>query len=235
MKLNYVLTGTVTTAGPQPWHHCPLSNLRLQRRTWYMEGLPQATLSVCRSSPSGASNLLYSSSKRFCRSTLIDWRNTGITLTRWVMEMINVCVCVCVCVHVCEWVIWGGGQVMYVFIVCVCMCTCVWVGYLGWGGQVMYVFIVCVCVCARMHTCVHTCISVHIMLMCWWCFFVFCLFFVLGWRGVYICVRVCVCVWGGLVGTMCQDSRLLYYLIRGLKTWLNINHITVHNNKYFIF
>ena len=26
------------------------------------------------------------------------------------------------------------------------------------------------------------------------------------------------------------DSRLLYYLIREFKTWLNINHITVHNN-----
>ena len=25
-------------------------------------------------------------------------------------------------------------------------------------------------------------------------------------------------------------SRLLYYLIREIKTWLNINHITVHNN-----
>ena len=32
-----------------------------------------------------------------------------------------------------------------------------------------------------------------------------------------------------------QDSRLLYYLIREIKTWLNINHITVHNNTYFIF
>ena len=27
-----------------------------------------------------------------------------------------------------------------------------------------------------------------------------------------------------------HDSRLLYYLIREIKTWLNINHITVHNN-----
>ena len=27
-----------------------------------------------------------------------------------------------------------------------------------------------------------------------------------------------------------QDSRLLYYLISEIKTWLNINHITVHNN-----
>ena len=26
------------------------------------------------------------------------------------------------------------------------------------------------------------------------------------------------------------ESRLLYYLIREFKTWLNINHITVHNN-----
>ena len=25
-----------------------------------------------------------------------------------------------------------------------------------------------------------------------------------------------------------QDSRLLYYLIREIKTWLNINHITTH-------
>ena len=27
-------------------------------------------------------------------------------------------------------------------------------------------------------------------------------------------------------------SRLLYYLIREIKTWLNINHITVHNNIF---
>ena len=27
-----------------------------------------------------------------------------------------------------------------------------------------------------------------------------------------------------------QDSRLLYHLIREIKTWLNINHITVHDN-----
>ena len=32
-----------------------------------------------------------------------------------------------------------------------------------------------------------------------------------------------------------QDSRLLYYLIREMKTWLNVNHITVHNNTYCIF
>ena len=30
-------------------------------------------------------------------------------------------------------------------------------------------------------------------------------------------------------------SRLLYYLIREIKTCLNINHITVHNNTYCIF
>ena len=30
-----------------------------------------------------------------------------------------------------------------------------------------------------------------------------------------------------------QDSRLLYYFVREIKTWLNINHITVHNNAYF--
>ena len=29
-----------------------------------------------------------------------------------------------------------------------------------------------------------------------------------------------------------QDSRLLYYHIREIKTWLDINHITVHNNTY---
>ena len=29
-------------------------------------------------------------------------------------------------------------------------------------------------------------------------------------------------------------SRLLYYLIREIKTWLNINHITVHNNMTHI-
>ena len=27
-----------------------------------------------------------------------------------------------------------------------------------------------------------------------------------------------------------QDSKLLYYFIREIKLWLNINHITVHNN-----
>ena len=32
-----------------------------------------------------------------------------------------------------------------------------------------------------------------------------------------------------------QDSRLLYYLIREIKTRLNINYITVHNNTYCIF
>ena len=26
-----------------------------------------------------------------------------------------------------------------------------------------------------------------------------------------------------------------YYLIREIKTWLNINHITGHNNGYFMF
>ena len=35
--------------------------------------------------------------------------------------------------------------------------------------------------------------------------------------------------------TVIQDSRLLYYLIRKSKMWLNINHFTVHNNTYFIF
>ena len=37
-----------------------------------------------------------------------------------------------------------------------------------------------------------------------------------------------------LVQTL-QDSRLLYYLIREIKMWLNSNHITVPNNTYFIF
>ena len=31
-----------------------------------------------------------------------------------------------------------------------------------------------------------------------------------------------------------QDSRLLYNLIREIKTWLNINYITVHNNILYI-
>ena len=36
--------------------------------------------------------------------------------------------------------------------------------------------------------------------------------------------------------TCFQDSRSLYYLIREIKTWLNINHITaVHSSTYFIF
>ena len=34
---------------------------------------------------------------------------------------------------------------------------------------------------------------------------------------------------------MIRDSRLIYYLIREIDTWLNINHITVHNNTYCIF
>jgi len=33
----------------------------------------------------------------------------------------------------------------------------------------------------------------------------------------------------------CQDSRLLYYFIREIKMWLNINPITVHNNTYILF
>ena len=41
---------------------------------------------------------------------------------------------------------------------------------------------------------------------------------------------VCVCFLFGL-----GDSRLLYYPVREIKTWLNINHITVHNNTYCIF
>ena len=32
-----------------------------------------------------------------------------------------------------------------------------------------------------------------------------------------------------------DDSRLFYYLIREIKTWLNINHITVYNNTYCIY
>ena len=34
-----------------------------------------------------------------------------------------------------------------------------------------------------------------------------------------------------------HDSRLLYYIIREIKTWLNTNHITVglHSNTYCIF
>ena len=34
----------------------------------------------------------------------------------------------------------------------------------------------------------------------------------------------------GLVPTSIQDSRLLYYLIREIKTWLNMSHITVLSN-----
>ena len=32
-----------------------------------------------------------------------------------------------------------------------------------------------------------------------------------------------------------RDSRLLYFLIREIETWLNINHITVHDHTYCIF
>ena len=68
---------------------------------------------------------------------------------------------------------------------------------------------------------------------------------------ILVCVGACVplclyvCVWGGGGGAcMCvcmrlefkiQDSSLLYYLITKIKKWLNINHITVHNNTYCIF
>ena len=38
-----------------------------------------------------------------------------------------------------------------------------------------------------------------------------------------------------LLAVTIQDPRLFYYLITKDKTWLNINHITVHNNAYFIF
>ena len=38
-----------------------------------------------------------------------------------------------------------------------------------------------------------------------------------------------------LLSIYIQDSRLFYYLIREIKTWLNINHITVHNITYCIF
>ena len=38
---------------------------------------------------------------------------------------------------------------------------------------------------------------------------------------------------------MCESLKLFkiqdYYLIREIKTWLNINHITTRNNTYFIF
>ena len=37
------------------------------------------------------------------------------------------------------------------------------------------------------------------------------------------------------VWTCIQDSRLLYYHIREIKRWLNINHTTVHNNTYSLF
>ena len=32
-----------------------------------------------------------------------------------------------------------------------------------------------------------------------------------------------------------HDSRLLHYLIKEIRTWLNINHITVHNITYSIY
>ena len=35
-----------------------------------------------------------------------------------------------------------------------------------------------------------------------------------------------------LVGTIIQDLRLLYYLIREIQTWPDINHVTVHRNTY---
>ena len=33
---------------------------------------------------------------------------------------------------------------------------------------------------------------------------------------------------------MIRDSRLVYYLITEIKSWLNINHVTVRNNTYCI-
>ena len=50
----------------------------------------------------------------------------------------------------------------------------------------------------------------------------------------YICVCVCTCVCV-CVCVCFQDSRLLYYFIRKIKMWQNINHIKVHNNTYFVF
>ena len=41
--------------------------------------------------------------------------------------------------------------------------------------------------------------------------------------------------YGWFICNEIQHSRLLYHLIREIKRWLNINHITVHNNTYFIF
>ena len=35
-------------------------------------------------------------------------------------------------------------------------------------------------------------------------------------------------------GGLKHDSTLLYYLIREIKMWLNINHITVHINTYIL-
>ena len=44
----------------------------------------------------------------------------------------------------------------------------------------------------------------------------------LRWVDLHVCVYI-------------QDSRLLYYLMREIETWLNINYISVHNNTYCIF
>ena len=86
------------------------------------------------------------------------------------------------------------------------------------------------CVCACVFVCVRACMCACVR--------------------VRVCVCVCVCVCGCVCGCMCvymyvyvcvyimsyfQDSRLLCYLIREIKTRLNINHITVQNNTYCIF
>ena len=42
-------------------------------------------------------------------------------------------------------------------------------------------------------------------------------------------------IWGFARTWTIQESRLLYYLSREIKMWLNINHITEHNKTYCIF
>ena len=57
------------------------------------------------------------------------------------------------------------------------------------------------------------------------------------------CVCMCVCVHECLHVCMCACEYFKYfkfkiqeyYLIREIKMWLNINHITVHSNTFCIF
>ena len=71
--------------------------------------------------------------------------------------------------------------------------------------------------CVLPHTCVCVCVYVSHVCVC-------------------LCVCVCVCVCEMREHTHIYIYIYIqdYYLIREIKTWLNINYITVHNNTLYI-